>query len=71
MNYRSLLAAMHSGQTVEISIPLQGSLELLAMGDIGLAAWRHARQVYYDQQKMAVSNAKKREIKNDKPDEPG
>ena len=44
-----------AGQVVQLQVPLDGSLELLALGDIGLIAWRAAKNQFFSPQ-QAITN---------------
>ncbi|MEI6122518.1 MAG: hypothetical protein WCQ95_02710 [Bacteroidota bacterium] len=56
---------MQDGKQVKLEIPPEGMLGLIAYGDIGLRAWRKARQAEIDKkaeaEKLKVYNIKDKE----------
>ena len=42
--WKAFLAAFKTNGTEQYEIPVEGSLGLLALGDLGLIAWRYRRQ---------------------------
>lgn len=47
------------------SVPIGGSLGLLALGDVGLAAWRQAKLAYLQQQNIPSTQASNATDSND------
>jgi hypothetical protein len=52
---KSSLQANPSG-TFQMEVPVEGNLALLALGDIGLLAWRAAKQYYWQMQNTLPTN---------------